>query len=420
MPCMSSKAILFVIYLIVLAAGYWLRAVNLSHLKKHGTEIPAGFEESINKEILEKTTAYTLEKSRLGLVESIVDGIALILFLFCGLLGLYDRWVSSLSGSFILRGLLFFILLALAGILIEIPFSLYNTFGIENRYGFNTTTGRLWLTDLFKTTVISLLILSVMVVIALALIQWSPAFWWLWLWGFFAIFSILLIYITPYVIEPLFFKFSPIEQKGLEEKIISLMDKAKVKVSRVVQVDASRRSRHSNAYFSGIGKVKKVVLFDTLLKQMNHDEILAVLGHELGHWKKGHIRKRLIMIEAAALVSFFLAHRLLKWGGLPGLFGITHLSLPAQFVILMFLGSLVMFPLTPLSNWLSRRHEWQADQFGSELSGRPDALASALIKLSAENLSNLHPHPVYARFYYSHPPVVERIRRLRHDEIFRG
>ena len=411
-------AFLLIIYLIVIAAGYWLRSVNLNHLKEHGTEIPAGFEESINREILEKTTCYTLEKSRLGLIESVVDNIILILFLFCGLLGLYDQWISSLSSSVIIQGLLFFILLALVQILIEIPFSVYDTFSIENRYGFNTTTGRLWLTDLFKTTFISLLILSVVVAIALMLIKWSPGFWWLWLWGFFAIFSIFLLYIAPYVIEPLFFKFSPIEQEGLEEKIMSLMKKAKVKVSRVVQVDASRRSHHSNAYFSGIGRVKKVVLFDTLLKQMNHDEILAVLGHELGHWKKGHIRKRLIMIEAVALVSFFLAHRLLEWGGLPGLIGITRLSLPAQFVILMFLGSLVMFPLTPLSNWLSRKQEWQADQFSSELSGRPDAMASALIKLSAENLSNLHPHPVYARFYYSHPPVVERIRRLRHDDTF--
>jgi len=194
------------------------------------------------------------------------------------------------------------------------------------------------------------------------------------------------------------------------------MEKAKVKVSRVVQVDASRRSHHSNAYFSGIGRVKKIVLFDTLLKQMTQEEIIAVLAHELGHWKKGHVRKRLIMIETLSLLSFYLAYHLLAWGGLPGLLNLTQLSLPAQFVILMFLGSLVVFPLTPLSSWLSRNHERQADQFGCELSGDPEALASALIKLSGENLANLHPHPFYASFYYSHPPVIERVNWLKHYE----
>ena len=413
---MNSLALLFIFYLFVTTTGYWLRLINLNYLKKHGTEVPAGFENTINKDILAKTTAYTLEKSRLGLKESVINNIIVIFFLFGGLITLYDQWILSLSHSFIISGMLFFIILALVQTLIEIPFSFYDTFTIESRYGFNTTTKRLWLTDLFKSTLISLLILSIMVSAALGLIKWSSGFWWLWLWGFFVVFSIFLMYIAPYVIEPLFFKFSPIEEKSLEDKIMEMMEKAKVKVSRVVQVDASRRSHHSNAYFSGIGRVKKIVLFDTLLKQMTQEEIIAVLAHELGHWKKGHVRKRLIMIETLSLLSFYLAYHLLAWGGLPGLLNLTQLSLPAQFVILMFLGSLVVFPLTPLSSWLSRNHERQADQFACELSGDPEALASALIKLSGENLANLHPHPFYARFYYSHPPVVERVNWLKHYE----
>ena len=411
---MNFTALLF-IYLLATAGGYWLRSLNLNHLKQHGTEVPTGFAESINKEVLAKTTAYTLEKSRLDLIESVVNNIILIIFLFGGLISLYDQWIASLSPSFLVSGLLFFIILALAQTLIEVPFSFYSTFSIENRYGFNTTTKRLWLSDLGKSTIISLLILSVLVAAALGLIRMSPEFWWFWLWVFFAVFTIFLMYIAPYVIEPLFFKFSPITEKNLEDKIMAMMAKAKVKVSRVMQVDASRRSHHSNAYFSGIGRVKKVVLFDTLLKQMTQEEILAVLAHELGHWQQGHIRKRLLLIETAALLSFYLAYRLLAWGGLPGLIGLTQLSLPAQFVILTFLGSLVAFPLMPLSNWLSRRQERQADQFGCALSGNPRALASALIKLSGENLANLHPHPLYAKFYYSHPPVVERVRRMRQD-----
>jgi len=413
---MNSLALLLIFYLFVTTTGYWLRLINLNYLKKHGTEVPAGFENTINKDILAKTTAYTLEKSRLGLKESVINNIIVIFFLFGGLITLYDQWILSLSHSFIISGMLFFIILALAQTLIEIPFSFYDTFTIESRYGFNTTTKRLWLTDLFKSILISLLILSIMVSAALGLIKWSSGFWWLWLWGFFVVFSIFLMYIAPYVIEPLFFKFSPIEEKSLEDKIMEMMEKAKVKVSRVVQVDASRRSHHSNAYFSGIGRVKKIVLFDTLLKQMTQEEIIAVLAHELGHWKKGHIRKKLIMIETVSLLSFYLAYHLLAWGGLPGLLNLTQLSLPAQFVILMFLGSLVVFPLTPLSSWLSRNHERQADQFGCELSGDPEALASALIKLSGENLANLHPHPFYASFYYSHPPVIERVNWLKHYE----
>ncbi|HPL67946.1 MAG TPA: M48 family metallopeptidase [Syntrophales bacterium] len=413
---MNSLALLLIFYLFVTTTGYWLRLINLNYLKKHGTEVPAGFENTINKDILAKTTAYTLEKSRLGLKESVINNIIVIFFLFGGLITLYDQWILSLSHSFIISGMLFFIILALVQTLIEIPFSFYDTFTIESRYGFNTTTKRLWLTDLFKSILISLLILSIMVSAALGLIKWSSGFWWLWLWGFFVVFSIFLMYIAPYVIEPLFFKFSPIEEKSLEDKIMEMMEKAKVKVSRVVQVDASRRSHHSNAYFSGIGRVKKIVLFDTLLKQMTQEEIIAVLAHELGHWKKGHIRKKLIMIETVSLLSFYLAYHLLAWGGLPGLLNLTQLSLPAQFVILMFLGSLVVFPLTPLSSWLSRNHERQADQFGCELSGDPEALASALIKLSGENLANLHPHPFYASFYYSHPPVIERVNWLKHYE----
>ncbi len=413
---MNSLALLLIFYLFVTTTGYWLRLINLNYLKKHGTEVPAGFENTINKDILAKTTAYTLEKSRLGLKESVINNIIVIFFLFGGLITLYDQWILSLSHSFIISGMLFVIILALVQTLIEIPFSFYDTFTIESRYGFNTTTKRLWLTDLFKSILISLLILSIMVSAALGLIKWSSGFWWLWLWGFFVVFSIFLMYIAPYVIEPLFFKFSPIEEKSLEDKIMEMMEKAKVKVSRVVQVDASRRSHHSNAYFSGIGRVKKIVLFDTLLKQMTQEEIIAVLAHELGHWKKGHIRKKLIMIETVSLLSFYLAYHLLAWGGLPGLLNLTQLSLPAQFVILMFLGSLVVFPLTPLSSWLSRNHERQADQFGCELSGDPEALASALIKLSGENLANLHPHPFYASFYYSHPPVIERVNWLKHYE----
>ena len=404
---------LLIFYLLVIGAGYWLKYLNLTYLNIHGHSVPMEFEGAVDPATLARMSDYTIETSTAGLVESLFGNILLILFLFCGALGLYDEWIRSLAGSFMMRGLFFFLVLLYVETLIDVPFSLYRNFRIENRYGFNTMTGRIWLTDLLKTIAISSVLGAVVLASALALVQWSPAWWWLWVWAFFLLFGILVMYISPYVIEPLFFKFEPLKTEGLEEKIRLLMEKAGLKVSRVFQVDASRRSRHSNAYFTGIGRVKRIVLFDTLLAQMSEAEIIAVLCHEVGHWKKRHVLKRIILTEFTAFCGLFIAYHLLRWEGLPAMIGLGRASFYAEVVILGFIGSLVMFPFTPLFSYLSRRDEWEADRFATELTKDPGAMASALVKLSKENLSNLHPHPLYAKFYYSHPPAVERIRRLR-------
>jgi STE24 endopeptidase len=242
------------------------------------------------------------------------------------------------------------------------------------------------------------------------LIQWSPQHWWMWVWGFMAFFSLFMMFISPYVIEPLFNTYEPVTEAGLEDEIRIMMEKAGLKVGKVLQMDASKRSNHSNAYFTGIGKVKRIVLYDTLIKQMSHGEIVAVLAHEIGHWKKGHIWKRLLWAELIALGGAWISYKLLAWLGLPGLLGFpADISFSARMVILGFAASLFLFPVGPFSAWRSRCHEWEADRFASDLTGRPQDLASALIKLSAENLSNLYPHPWYAWFHYSHPPVIERV-----------
>ncbi len=405
--------LLLFLYLLTLAIGYWLKYLNLSYLKKHGHIVPPELQGAVDPAVLGKISEYTFESSRAGIFESVAGDIIIIIFLFAGVIGIYDRWLSTLTGSFILGGVLFFLFLLYAQTLIDIPFSLYRNFRIESRYEFNTMTLKLWFTDLVKSAAISTVLGAIVISTALFLIHISPAWWWLWVWGFFLVFSLFVMYISPYIIEPLFFKFEPVKAEGLEDRIRSLMERAGLRVSRVFQVDASRRSRHSNAYFTGIGKVKRIVLFDTLIEQMNHEEILAVLAHEVGHWKKKHVLKRIVMTEALALVATFAAYQLLQWKGLTGLLGLTQASFYAKIVILGFLGSLVTFPFTPLFSYLSRRDEREADRFASELTGMPSILASALVKLSRENLSNLHPHPLYAKFYYSHPPVVERIRMLR-------
>jgi len=406
------KTVLIAAYLLRFAAACGLRYLNLQHLKRHGASVPKEFLGTVDAEALAKTARYTLEQSRVALIQSVYDSALLLAFLFTPLLPLYDGWINALSGSFVVRGVLFMLLLTLAQGVLDIPFSLHATFRVEKRYGFNTTTPRIWLTDFFKSTLVSAALLVILFAAALLLVKSSPGLWWLWVWGFFALFSVTMIYLSPYLIEPLFSKFEPLGDAELEEEIRRLLEKGGLKVKGVLQMDASRRSLHSNAYFTGIGRVKRIVLYDTLVKQMERPELLAILAHEAGHWKRGHIWKRLVLTEGIALAACYAVYLLIAWGGLPGLFGLGQGSFAAQIVMVSFLASVATFPLTPLFSWLSRRHEWEADRFATELCGMPDALASALVKLSRENLANLHPHPVYAWFYYSHPPVVARVARL--------
>ena len=410
------KWLLLTLYLLVLGCRLWLRHLNLQHLKAHAHEVPAGFEGIVDRQLLARTSAYTLATSRVGLIESLFSSLLLLIFLFAGLLAWYDALILDVTTSFIGQGCLFVLGLLLAQTLIDIPFSLYRTFVIEERFQFNASTPKLWLTDLLKSFAVGVILVSLLTAGSLALVQASPNLWWLWVWGLFALITLLLMYLSPVLIEPLFFKFQPLQDQALAERVKAVMKQAGLQVERVQQVDASRRSKHSNAYFTGIGRVKRIVLFDTLLEQMSDDEILAVLAHEAGHWKLGHIWKRLLSMELVSLLVCWLFWLVLSREGLSGWFGLVELSFLGKVLLVGFLASLVSFPLTPISSLRSRRHEWQADQFARNLTGDPESLASALVKLCKENLSNLHPHPFYAWFYYSHPPVVERIARLTGTE----
>lgn len=408
------KLTLFCLFATITGFSYWLRHINLQYLKQHGGTVPEGFEGSIDEEKLRRSSAYTFDSSRLGLWESLLDNTLLILFLFGGVIATYDDCVGSISSSPIFSAILFFLLLTWISTLLGIPFDLYGTFRVEARYGFNTTTPRIWMVDFVKSQAIGAILLTFLIAVVFWLISWSPQRWWLWVWGFMALFSLFMMFISPYVIEPLFNKYEPVSEEGLVDDIRVMMEKAGLKVGKVQQMDASRRSRHSNAYFTGIGRVKRIVLYDTLVQQMSHREIVAVLAHEIGHWKKGHIWKRLLWAEIGAIAGSWIGFTLLMWPGLPGLLGLpADISLPAKMVILGFVASFALLPLGPFSAWRSRCHEREADRFAADLTGRPEDLASALVKMSAENLSNLFPHPFYAAFYYSHPPAVERVRVLR-------
>ena len=404
--------IIVIAYLIVVAFGYWLDYLNLSHLKKYGSVIPAEFEGHIDGDLLSRTRDYNVENTRFGFVSSVFNNIISLLFIFV-LLTIYNSWIVSLKLHFILSGLAFFILLTYAETAISMPFSLFSTFKIENKYGFNTMTFKLWVTDTIKSLMISTVLMALMISSGLFLVQRSPDLWWLWVWGFFLAFSIFIMYIAPYVIEPLFHKFSPIDDESLENGIRDIMKKAGIKVSRVFKVDASRRTKHTNAYFTGIGKVKRIVLYDTLIENMDRGEILSVLAHEAGHWKKKHVLKFIVLTETIALIAFYISYHLLQSDLLTELFHIEQGSFFAKIIILGFIGSIVSFPFGPLFNILSRKHENEADEYSYDLTGNGESMISALVKLSKDNLSNLHPHPLYALFHYSHPPVLERIRRIR-------
>ena len=404
--------VLLACYLAVFAARLGLRGLNLRHLKQYGHVVPPGFEAAVDSKRLARSRDYTLANARLGLAESLIGSAVLLGFLFGGGLELYDRWVLDLIHWPVAAGVLFLLGLNLAQTLLGMPFDLARTFGVEARFGFNRTTPRLWLIDLLKSQLVGVVLLSILAGAILGLLHASPHWWWLWSWGFFAGFTVLLLYLSPQLIEPLFFRFQPIQAPELEQRIRDLAGRAGLGVSRVLQVDASRRSGHSNAYFSGIGRVKRIVLFDTLLAQMTPGEVLGVLAHEMGHWKLRHLAWRLGSTLLGSLAAFWVAHLLLPWSGLPGLIGADQLSAPARLLLLSVVGSLVLFPLTPLSSLLSRRHEHQADRYATNLTLAPRDLASALVKLGTENLANLHPHPLYAWFYFSHPPLPERVQAL--------
>jgi STE24 endopeptidase len=403
---------LLVGFVAVAAASLLLKWINLRHQEREGNVVPPELADVVDAERLRRIADYTRDRARFGIVTAVVRDIAMGIFLFGGLLGFYDGFIAGISTSKVLSGTLFFVGLSLASAVLGIPFALYASFRIEARHGFNRMSPALFWSDWAKGTALSLAFVAALAAAAFWIVGSMPGAWWLFVWALVVVVSLLLTYVSPYVIEPLFFKMKPLHVEGLEAEVRALAEKAGVHLSRVLEVDASRRSSHSNAYFTGIGHVKRVVLFDTLFGQMKHGEILAILAHELGHWRKHHVLLRTVFSFAVAFVALYLAFLLVPAVWLPSLVGLESASLPARLVILGTLASVVTFPFTPLSSYWSRRHEWQADEFAVELHRRPTDLANALKKLASENLSNLHPHPLYAAFYYSHPPMPERIRRL--------
>ncbi len=400
-------------FVLVAASRLALSWLNLRHQKREGQRVPAGLEAFVDAERLVKIAAYTRERAQVGLVHGAFTSLAYGAFLFGGGLGWYDAQVTNLAPSFVLGSVLFVLGVALASSVMHIPFQLYGDFRVEARHGFNRQTARLWWADWLKGSALSLVLTAALAAGAFWLVAAAPTTWWLWVTALVAMVSVLLTFAAPYVIEPLFHRMEPLSEGSLADTIRDLTERAGVKVARVLKVDASRRSSHSNAYFTGLGRVKRVVLYDTLLWQMTEPQILSVLAHELGHWKKHHVLVRMLFMLSLLTLGAYAAFWLTPSGAIPELVGLGSASFAARLAIVSALASTLLFPLTPLLSAWSRRDERQADRYAVELHGRPDDLADALAKLGAENLSNLHPHKLYAAFYYSHPPLTERIASLR-------
>ena len=389
-----------------------MNLINIRHLRRQKNHVPRVFQGTVDKEKFSKIIAYTADSTRFGIVERLFDQALLLVILLTGFLPWFVEIITTWHIGFISGGLIFFAVIAIIANLLDIPFDLYGTFVIEDRYGFNTRTIKLWIIDWIKGLVISFILGGIVIFFLLTLVFYFKNAWWFFAWIVISVFELLIMWLYPVLIAPLFNKFEPITNMELQNKIAILMGKAGLAVKGVFQMDAGKRSKHTNAYFTGIGRIKRIVLFDTLLASHPEEEILSVLAHETGHWMKKHIIKQLILLEILSLIGLFIVAKLLNWQLLYQTFGFPEqIEYVGLFLVPILLSPLSYF-MRPVGSALSRKFEREADDIAVNLMGTAGPMKNALVKLSADNLANLVPHPLFSWFNYSHPPPVERIERL--------
>ncbi len=404
------------VFLLRSGVQIYLHRLNIFHLRQHGTRIPEIFRDTIDPEKLKKISAYTVDSENFQMIVTLANQGLFLAILLSGFLPWLVSGISLYRYGTIVNGLIFFAVLSIFSNLFRIPFSLYETFVIEERYGFNVMSFKTWILDLFKSIVIAAILGGFLLSLLLALVIHGGDAWWLWAWMVVGVFELILMWLFPVIILPLFYKFDPIENKGLEDRIRALIDKVGLRTKGIFKMDASKRSKHTNAFFVGIGRTKRIVLFDTLLASHAEEEILAVLAHEAGHWKKRHVLRMLVPLEILSFVSFYAVAKFLSWPMLYQTFGFQE---PIVYVGLFLIGafiSLLGYFAQPLESAVSRKFEREADDFTLGLMKTAEPMCEALKRLAADNLANLNPHPLYAWFYYSHPPLVERIERLTYTQ----
>jgi STE24 endopeptidase len=405
-------AVVLALILARCAAELWLERLNGRHVLAHEGNVPEAFKETIDEAAYAKSVRYTLAKSRLAQIQTVYDtGILLALLFSCVLPWAYKEFTGDLGNSaWGLSGFLFLVgvVLSLAGL----PFDWYAQFHLEERFGFNTTTPRLWWMDRLKGLLLALVLGYPLMALVLKLVEWTGDLWWLWAWGCVLGFQLLMVVLAPILILPLFNKFTPLPEGSLRERLLALAHRTGFRAQSIQVMDGSKRSRHSNAFFTGFGKFRKIVLFDTLIAQLTEPGLEAVLAHEIGHYKKKHVLKMLLGSAGISLLGFYLVAVLAKQEWFYRAFGFEPGNLAPALLLFALLAGVITFWFSPLANWWSRRYEYQADAYAADVMGAPQSLIGALRKLTEKNLSNLTPHPLYSRFYYSHPTLLEREQAL--------
>jgi STE24 endopeptidase len=398
-----------------LVVKFWLASRQIRYVAAHRDAVPAPFSTTVALPAHQKAADYTIAKARFGLIELAVGAALLLAWTLLGGLDALNRALHAWLGSGMTQQLALLAAFALIGGLVDLPFTLYQTFVIEQRFGFNKMTLKLWLADLAKSTAIGVAIGLPIAAVILWLMGAAGSYWWLWAWSFWMGFNLLLLVVYPTFIAPLFNKFKPLEDETLKNRVTALMQRCGFAAKGLFVMDGSKRSAHANAYFTGFGAAKRVVFYDTLLAKLSPGEVDAVLAHELGHFKHKHIVKRIAGLFALSLAGFallgWLSTQVWFYTGL----GVRpNLSGPNDaLALLLFLIAVPVFSffISPLFAQLSRRHEFEADAYAVQQTSGVD-LRTALLKLYEDNASTLTPDPVYVRFYYSHPPASERLARM--------
>ena len=402
------------IYLVSFALSLAVDLINFKYLKKHGQKVPVAFEGIIDEQELKKISLYTTDNIRFQLVQA---SAGKILFLFIILSGILPWFAVSLSQvNFLLAGLIFFAALGFVAATIGLPFDYYHSFVVEDRYGFNTKTIKIWFSDLLKSMLVTIVVGTFLLSAILLMLRYAGKTWWIWAWAVLLGFQLLMTILYPTVIAPLFNKFTLLEDSDLKDGIEKLAEREDLNVEGIFQMDATKRTRHTNAYFSGLGKAKRIVLFDSLIQSHSKDEILAILAHEIGHLKKNHIKKHLAVISLVSLLLFYMASKLLTWNAMYESFGFSNMPLYVGLFLVGILWEPLSYFLSPMGMAISRRFEREADFYSLGVLKTARHLSTALKKMARENLSNLRPHHLYVWFNYSHPPLLERIKYLEASE----
>ncbi|MSU50028.1 MAG: M48 family peptidase [Opitutus sp.] len=392
-----------------LAADLVLSALNRAEVRRHAAEPPAAVAAIMDRETYAKAVSYTLEKSRFGVLTEIFDTLVLMLVLFGGVLPRLFDLAAGWAGPEAAWNHALFILLA--GVLLSIPslpFEWWEQFGLEQKFGFNKSTPGLWVMDKLKGVLLMFAIGFPLLWVLLSLVRRAGNMWWIWGFALMFGFQLLMLILYPKLILPLFNKLTPLPEGDLRNRLMALGDRTGFQAKTIEVIDGSKRSGHSNAYFTGFGRFRRIVLFDTLIAQLTPEELEAVLAHEIGHYRRGHIPKMIVMAAAMMFGGFAVVAWLAQSLWFNGAFGFPPAQMAPSFLLFGLLSGVVTFWFAPLGNLLSRRHEYEADAFARDAMGGPAAIVGALRKLAQKNLTNLTPHPWYSGFYYSHPTLVER------------